>query len=101
MFAVIYVNTYNTYMPADVSATDLARNLGDVLARVRYRGETFLVRKNGKVIARIVPATAPATSTAREAFGAWAQAASPDPGFAGDLEKAGQADRPGTNPWGL
>ncbi len=82
----------------DVSATDLARNLGDVLARVRYRGETFFVRKNGKVIARIEPA-ADVPPTARKAFEAWASASAPDAGFADDLEKAGRADRPGTNPW--
>jgi antitoxin (DNA-binding transcriptional repressor) of toxin-antitoxin stability system len=86
-------------MTADVTATDLARNLGDVLARVRYRGQTFLVRKNGKVIARIEPAGGPDGATAREAFAAWAGAAAPDPGFADDLERAGRSDTPGTNPW--
>ena len=89
---------YITYMP-DVSATELARNLGDVLARVRYRGETFFVRKNGKVIARIEPAAGTLPSTAQKAFEAWASASAPDAAFADDLERAGQADRPGSNPW--
>jgi antitoxin (DNA-binding transcriptional repressor) of toxin-antitoxin stability system len=86
-------------MTADVSATDLARNLGDVLARVRYRGQTFLVRKNGKVIARIEPAGDPDGPSVRDAFAAWVAAADLDPGFADDLERAGRADRPGANPW--
>jgi prevent-host-death family protein len=90
---------YYTHMTADVSATDLARNLGDVLAKVRYRGQTFLVRKNGKVIARIEPATDQDGPSAKEAFAAWVGAAAPDPGFADDLERVGRADVPGKNPW--
>jgi antitoxin (DNA-binding transcriptional repressor) of toxin-antitoxin stability system len=93
----MYIITHNTDIVADVSATELARNLGDVLARVRYRGQTFLVRKNGKVIARIEPAGGPDGPPAREAFAAWVAAAAPDPGFAEDLERAGHADRPRTN----
>jgi hypothetical protein len=30
-----------------ISATELARKLGDVLGRVRYRGESFIVERNG------------------------------------------------------
>jgi prevent-host-death family protein len=87
-------------MTADVTATDLARNLGDVLAKVRYRGQTFLVRKNGKVIARIEPATDQDGPSAKEAFAAWVAAAALDPGFADDLELVGRADLPGKDPWG-
>jgi antitoxin (DNA-binding transcriptional repressor) of toxin-antitoxin stability system len=86
-------------MTTDVSATELARNLGDVLAKVRYRGQTFLVRKNGKVIARIEPAGGPDGLPASEVFAAWVAAAAPDPGFADDMERAGRADSPGTNAW--
>ena len=90
---------YYAYMTANVTATDLARNLGDVLAKVRYRGQTFIVRKNGKVIARIEPATDQDGPSAREAFAAWVEAAAPDPGFADDLERIGRVDMPGKNPW--
>ena len=90
---------HNTDMDIDVSSTELARNLGDVLARVRYRGQTFLVRKNGKAIARIEPASPPEAATLREAFAAWVSAAAPDPKFADDLERVSLADAPGTNPW--
>lgn len=86
-------------MNADVSATELARNLGDVLARVRYRRQTFVIRKNGKAIARIVPAPDLESPTARDAFAAWAAAAPTDAGFADDLERVGRADKPGTSPW--
>lgn len=86
-------------MKTEVSATELARNLGDVLARVRYRRQTFLVRKNGKVIARIVPAADRESPSLKDAFAAWAAAAPADAGFADDLERVGRADKPGTNPW--
>jgi antitoxin (DNA-binding transcriptional repressor) of toxin-antitoxin stability system len=86
-------------MDINVSSTELARNLGDVLARVRYRGQTFLVRKNGKVIARLEPAGPSGRATLQEAFAAWVSAAAPDPGFADDLERVNLADTPGANPW--
>ncbi|MCU0252203.1 MAG: type II toxin-antitoxin system prevent-host-death family antitoxin [Vicinamibacterales bacterium] len=86
-------------MTLEVSATDLARNLGDVLAKVRYRGQTFLVRKNGKVIARIEPASDQDGPSAKEAFAAWVGAAASDQGFADDLERVGRTDVPGKNPW--
>jgi antitoxin (DNA-binding transcriptional repressor) of toxin-antitoxin stability system len=74
-------------MDIDVSSTELARNLGDVLARVHSDGLTFLVRKKGKAIARIEPAVPPECATLRDAFAAWSSAAPPDPGFADDIER--------------
>lgn len=83
-----------------VSATELARKLGEYLARVRYRGESFLVEKNGKPVARVVPATAPEVVTMSRALAAWSAAGKADPGFADDLERVGAADRAPENPWG-
>jgi len=39
----------------EVTATEAARSLGDLLARVRYRGETFLIRRGRKVVAWLGP----------------------------------------------
>ena len=94
-----YIITYITCVQNEVSATELARNLGDVLARVRYRRQTFLVSKNGKVIARIAPTADLESPLAKDAFAAWAAAAPADAGFADDLERVGRADKPGTSPW--
>jgi antitoxin (DNA-binding transcriptional repressor) of toxin-antitoxin stability system len=41
--------------PTTITATELARNLSDILNRVRYRGERFRVERNGDVIAEINP----------------------------------------------
>ncbi len=38
-----------------ISATELARRLGDILGRIRYRSESFIVERNGRPVARIGP----------------------------------------------
>jgi antitoxin (DNA-binding transcriptional repressor) of toxin-antitoxin stability system len=82
-----------------ISATSLARNLGDVLARVRYRGESFIVERNGKRIARVSPLAVTMTVPLRVAFATWREGAGPDLGFASDLEAIGLADQAPANPW--
>jgi len=86
-------------MENKISATDLARRLGDILGRIRYRGESFVVERNGDQVARLVPVPGKATATLREALVSWSRAGKPDPGFAADLERVGKADRPPRNPW--
>ncbi len=83
-----------------ISSTELARTLGDVLARIRYRHESFLVERNGTPVARVVPIEpAGAGATLADALAAWCRAASPDPTFADDLVRIGAADRVPDNPW--
>jgi antitoxin (DNA-binding transcriptional repressor) of toxin-antitoxin stability system len=38
-----------------ISATELVRTLGDVLGRIRYLGQSFVVEKNGTPVAKLVP----------------------------------------------
>jgi antitoxin (DNA-binding transcriptional repressor) of toxin-antitoxin stability system len=38
-----------------ISATDAARSFSEVVARVRYRGEEFVVEKGGEAVCRISP----------------------------------------------
>jgi prevent-host-death family protein len=82
-----------------ISATELARRLGDVLGRVRYRGDSFLVERNGDPVARLVPFTGGSATSLREAFAAWRAAGKPESDFADDLERVGAADRPPEDPW--
>jgi prevent-host-death family protein len=82
-----------------VSATELARKLGDYLARVRYRRETLLVERNGTPVARVVPVESAEPVTLARALAAWCGAGPADPQFADDLEKVGAADVPPGNPW--
>lgn len=83
-----------------LTATELARRVGDILGRVRFRGDSFLVEWNGKPVARLVPVPGSSTVTLRDAFAAWRGAGRPDPGFAADLERVGASDRPPDTSWG-
>ncbi len=83
-----------------VTATALARRLGDILGRVRYRGESFEVERNGVVVARIEPVRPPGSGRLTDALRAWRDAGEPEPDFADALERVGAADREPANPWG-
>ena len=39
-------------MDTTISATELSRRMSDILNRVKYRGERFVVQRNGESIAR-------------------------------------------------
>lgn len=86
-------------MEARISATELARKLGDVLGRVRYRREVFVIERNGEAVARLAPLPSAGVSLV-EALRAWRQAAPAERRFADDLERVNAADRPPKNPWG-
>ena len=55
-------------MESTISATELARKLGDVLGRIRYRGDSFVVERNGEPVARITPLPSRSASTLRDAL---------------------------------
>jgi antitoxin (DNA-binding transcriptional repressor) of toxin-antitoxin stability system len=38
-----------------ISVTEASRNFADCINRARYQGTTFILHKNGVVVARIVP----------------------------------------------
>jgi prevent-host-death family protein len=83
-----------------ISATELARNLGDILGRIRYKGESFTVERNGRPVARLTPVRESQVVSVREAFAAWKAATGPDPRLGDDLERVRAADLPPGNPWG-
>ena len=83
-----------------IRATDLARNLGDVLSRVRYRRDSFVVRRNGKPVARVVPIEDETEdATLGEALSIWCDGAARDPELADDLDAINASDRPPANRW--
>lgn len=86
-------------MDNTVSATVLARTLGDVLARVRYRHESFIVERNGTPVARVVPVEPASAATVGDALASWFTSGVPDPTLADDLARVGAADRPPADPW--
>jgi antitoxin (DNA-binding transcriptional repressor) of toxin-antitoxin stability system len=86
-------------MERRITASLLARRLGDILGRVRYAGETFLVERHNVPVARIAPASSEPRTTLAEAARAWMTAPDADTSFADDLERVRAADRPPRNPW--
>ena len=46
-------------MKSRISATQAARSFSELMNRVRYRGESFVVERGGKPICEILPARPP------------------------------------------
>jgi antitoxin (DNA-binding transcriptional repressor) of toxin-antitoxin stability system len=73
-------------MVTRISATELSRSLSDVLNRVHYRGEEFLIERNGETVATLGPSGA----LSRATFGTLAAVLPSvdlgDQAFADDLE---------------
>ena len=51
-------------MKSRISATKAARSFSELMNRVRYRGESFIVERGGKPICEILPARPPKFSGA-------------------------------------
>lgn len=51
-------------MKSRVSATEAARNFSELMNRVRYRGESFVVERGGQPICEILPVRPPKFSGA-------------------------------------
>ncbi|MDP9301552.1 MAG: type II toxin-antitoxin system Phd/YefM family antitoxin [Actinomycetota bacterium] len=66
----------------EISATDAARRFAEMLDAVEHEGESFLVRRNGRAVARIEPA---AGATGRSVKDLLANAPR-DPDWIHDLE---------------
>lgn len=77
-----------------ITATELARRLSDVLSRVRYRGEEFLVERGGEPVARIEPPGPSHVMTLAEFLELLHRAPRPDDGYADDLERVHAAQPP-------
>ena len=73
-------------METTITATELAKGLSDVLNRVKYKNEQFIIQRNGETIARIVPAPAPRGKTLDEIIAKVGDLRMPGGGFADDLE---------------
>jgi antitoxin (DNA-binding transcriptional repressor) of toxin-antitoxin stability system len=75
-------------MEHTITTTELARSLSDVLNRVRYRNECFVIERNGEIIATLAPAGLRPGVRLYEALDALGELTTPGDGFADDLEAA-------------
>jgi antitoxin (DNA-binding transcriptional repressor) of toxin-antitoxin stability system len=75
-------------MTTRVSATVAARTFSDLLNRIRYRGEEFVVERGGEPVCRMMPATAPARLTLAELARLLGEMPTADAGYAADVRRA-------------
>jgi antitoxin (DNA-binding transcriptional repressor) of toxin-antitoxin stability system len=73
-------------METTITASELSRRLSDILNRVKYKGESFKVQRNGEIIATLSPATSTPGITAQELIARVGNLPLPGEGFADDLE---------------
>ncbi len=74
-------------METRITSTELARSLSDVLNRVRYRGEQFVIVRNGEPVATLAPTEPARGITWRELIEFLKENPFPDEDFAKDLEE--------------
>jgi antitoxin (DNA-binding transcriptional repressor) of toxin-antitoxin stability system len=78
-----------------LTATQLARSLSDVLNRVQYKGERFVIERNGQVVATLQPTAVTRKGPTLEEFvEALKHAPRPDDEFEDDLRAIQAAQRP-------
>ncbi len=85
-------------MKLEISSTEAVRRFGDCLARIRYRGDRFVITRNDEPVAELVPASGGQRATWGELVDAVGHLPV-DPGFADDLEVVNESDAIPTSPW--
>jgi prevent-host-death family protein len=85
-----------------LSVTDAARGFSDLINRVHYRGESATLTKNGRVVARLIPAGPPPITGAELATrlkpGSFLTPKEADD-FARDIEQGRRFFKPYVSPW--
>ena len=78
-------------VPTKITATELSRNLSDVLNRVHYKGEEFAVERNGRTVALLKPSDEKRRGTFKTLAEIMRKHSPSDPSFADDLEEIGRS----------
>jgi len=85
-------------MESTISSTEAVRHFGEVLARVKHAGESFVVTKSNKPLARLVPVGHRVGASGREIMDALGKLPA-DRGFADDLQRVSRTDLLPEDPW--
>lgn len=86
-------------MKSHLSATQAVRQFSDLLNRVRYRGEEFVIERGGEPVCEIVPAR-PTTRTVADLVHALRSIPKPDDEYWDTLEDLTQNQQPlPPSPW--
>jgi antitoxin (DNA-binding transcriptional repressor) of toxin-antitoxin stability system len=88
-------------MTTKVTATEAVRTFSDLLNRIRYRGEEFVVERAGEPICRMSPAAPTTILTLRDLAALLREIPEPDAGYATDVRRAARSQgRAPRSPWG-
>jgi antitoxin (DNA-binding transcriptional repressor) of toxin-antitoxin stability system len=88
-------------MAMHVSATEAVRTFSDLLNRIRYRGEEFVVERAGEPVCRMTPAAPTQRLTLRELSSLLRDIPEPDTGYASAVRRAARSQRRlPRSPWG-
>jgi antitoxin (DNA-binding transcriptional repressor) of toxin-antitoxin stability system len=88
-------------MTTRVSATEAVRTFSDLLNRIRYRGEEFVVERAGEPVCRMTPAAPAKRLSLRDLASLLRETPKPDVGYASDVRRAARSQgRPPRSPWG-
>lgn len=70
-----------------ISAAHAARSFSEILNRVKYRGESFVVERNREAVCRIEPVTQRQPLTTDNLAEFWKSLPRPDPQYMDDLNE--------------
>ena len=88
------------FMATRVSATEAVRTFSDLLNRIRYRGEEFVVERSGEPVCRMTPAAPPKHVSLRDLTSLLGEIPKPDGGYASDVRRAARRQgRLPRSPW--
>lgn len=88
-------------MTTHVSATEAVRTFSDLLNRIRYRGEEFVVERAGEPVCRMTPAAPTKRLSLRDLAALLREIPMPDVGYASQVRHASRSQgRPPKSPWG-
>ena len=87
-------------MATRVSATEAVRTFSDLLNRIRYRGEEFVIERGGEPVCRMTPAAAAGRLSLRELAALLREIPRPDEDYASDVRRAARKQgRLPPSPW--
>ena len=82
-----------------ITATEAARGFSELLNRVRYRGEEFVIERGGEPVGRLSPVR-PVASTVEDLVRVLRSAPHPDDDYLLELESLQKRQpRPPRSPW--
>ena len=89
------------FVTTRVSATEAVRSFSDVLNRIRYRSEEFVVERAGEPVCRMTPAAPAKRLSMRDLASLLREIPKPDADYASDVRRATRSQgRAPRSPWG-